>query len=1052
MNKTLKRTIIVLLSAITGILFVFAGYFLFPRQESVSVRAEVVVECASLKDEPYIVGELLTIDAQTITVNGKEYVLKSTKLIKPDGSVGCSDRYKLNATGNYTVIFVCDDNGTEKEFEKQITVTSTAFVMSSGDSNVVIDDAQKYSGSGDTANVVTLNVAAEDAITFNQEIQLNDNRQSMVKFNVFPKLTASKQDGQFCTFRFTDLYDKNVYVDYEVYYRRETSGTINVVTRAKYSGSDVSVGFRQNPSLGTSSAKQIYMPDYDAMPEFNYNNYWRADVNTLGTPVGSVSNGQQTLNLTLELLYDNENQIVALNYLNNNGRETLRLINDFNVKNYGFNTKDFPGFKSGAVVLSVLCGDLEPNMKTVPVEVVEIGGLSVCDNYNLDYFEDKVAPQINLEIVEGYEIELGRTFKIPEVEVSDNFCESKDVVVKKSVFYNYGKPEQYMLGLINGCFIPTEYGDYTIVYQATDVYGNVSSRKVKLTCTDTPSLYFSTTKIATASLNAGQTITLPEYTFSAIEGNSGISIYAICNDEKTEIDIDTRQFTPMQVGTYKIVYEYYDVYQTVTYSYEIESVSSNYVAFQPMTMPKYVMKNAAYSFEQGYGYSFKNGTPLLEKSELTMRKDGVGEFVKVDITNVTINGCNSYVEFRQELNGNVSNVYKIPVIDVGIGSDSGLDLMAYFSASSGEFTKGRSALGTSLTTASADNEIMFINPISLKNFKLEFFIDSLANYSGVEIALIDYVDHSIIQPVKVVKGTVGNTIELSTKKNANKPVVLSENLGNSSIKTIGYDAGRNRLYYGDTLIDLDVAFKSEKVYLSIRLVGVEGSSTVNVKMINNQTFIHKVSGGGEFLKQVDGYTPEISYSASTGQYQPDSIIDICTPTYADVLSTILDKDVSFSVRDPEGNFMTSVDGVLLNGKQDFKKNYQIKATVYGDYFVTYNVKDSSGKSARSIYVFSIVDMTSPVIELENGYNSQTRLTVKLGDVVKVAGYTVSDNVDAAEDLNVSVHLFDPNKAQVNLKGYTAFKANYVGEYQIMYFVYDKAGNYNAVYYTIVVTQ
>lgn len=150
--------------------------------------------------------------------------------------------------------------------------------------------------------------------------------------------------------------------------------------------------------------------------------------------------------------------------------------------------------------------------------------------------------------------------------------------------------------------------------------------------------------------------------------------------------------------------------------------------------------------------------------------------------------------------------------------------------------------------------------------------------------------------------------------------------------------------------------------------------------------------------------------------------------------------------------MTSVDGVLLNGKQDFKRNYQIKASAYGDYFVTYNVKDSSGKSARSIYVFSIVDMTSPVIELENGYNSQTRLTVKLGDVVKVAGYTVSDNIDATEDLNVSVHLFDPNKAQVNLKGYTAFKANYVGEYQIMYFVYDKAGNYNAVYYTIVVTQ
>lgn len=1052
MNKTLKRTIIVLLSVITGILFLFAGYFLFPRQERVSVRAEAVVECASLKDEPYIVGELLTIDAQTIIVNGKEYVLKSTKLIKPDGSVGCSDRYKLNATGNYTVIFVCDDNGTEVEFEKQISVTSTAFVMSSKDSSVVVDDTQKYSGSGDTNSVVTLNVAAEDAITFNQEFQLSDDRQSMVKFNVLPKLTASKQESRFCTFRFTDLYDKNVYVDYEVYYRRETNGTIYVLARAKYSGSDGSVGFRQIPSLGTSSAKSIYMPDYRAPSEYNYNNYWRADVNTMGTPVGTVSNGQQMLNLTLELLYDSENQIAALNILNNNGRETLRLINDFNLKNYGFNLKDFPGFKSGAVVLSVLCGDLEPNMGSVPVEIVELGGLNACDSYNLDYFDDKVAPQIDINFVEDYEIELGRAFKIPDVKVPDNFCDEKNVKVKKSVFYNFGKSEQYMLGLINGCFTPNEYGDYTIVYEATDAYGNMASKTIKLTCTDTPSLYFNTTKVAMERLNAGQTITLPEYTFKGIDGDSGLSIYAICNDEKTEIDIDTRQFTVMQVGTYKIVYEYYDVYQTVTYSYEIESVSSNYVAFQPMTMPKYVMKNAAYSFEQGYGYSFKNGTPLLEKSELTMRKDGVGEFVKVDIANVTMSDCNSFVELRQELNGNVSQVYKIPVVDVGIAAESGLDFCAYFSPVSGEFTKSRSILGTSLTTTSADNEIVFINPISLKNFKLEFFIDSLENYKGVEIALIDYVDHSIVQPVKVVKGAAENTIELSAKKNANKPVVLNEILGNSSTKTIGYDAGRNRLYYGETLIDLDVTFKSERVYLSIRLVGVEGSSTLNIKTIDNQTFTHKVSGSGSFMKQVDGYPPKISYESSTGQYEPNSVIDIYTPTYTDVLSTILDKDVSFSVRGPEGNFVTSVDGVLLNGKQDFKRNYQIKPTEYGDYFVTYNVKDSSGKSGRSIYVFSIIDMTSPVIELENGYNTQTKLTVKLGDVVKVANYTVSDNVDAEETLSVSVHLFDPNKAQVNLKGYTAFKANYVGEYQIMYFVYDKAGNYSAVYYTVIVTE
>ena len=60
MNKTLKKAIIVLLSAIMGILFVFAVSFLFSRQERFPVRAEVVVKCASLKDKPYIVGELLT--------------------------------------------------------------------------------------------------------------------------------------------------------------------------------------------------------------------------------------------------------------------------------------------------------------------------------------------------------------------------------------------------------------------------------------------------------------------------------------------------------------------------------------------------------------------------------------------------------------------------------------------------------------------------------------------------------------------------------------------------------------------------------------------------------------------------------------------------------------------------------------------------------------------------------------------------------------------------------------------------------------------------------
>ena len=114
----------------------------------------------------------------------------------------------------------------------------------------------------------------------------------------------------------------------------------------------------------------------------------------------------------------------------------------------------------------------------------------------------------------------------------------------------------------------------------------------------------------------------------------------------------------------------------------------------------------------------------------------------------------------------------------------------------------------------------------------------------------------------------------------------------------------------------------------------------------------------------------------------------------------------------DGNIssLIQVSGIILTGKP-------------GTYTITYNVKDSSGNSAKKVIrTITVEDKTSPVITL----NGAEAVTIQFGDAYEDAGATASDSVDG--DIT----------SYIETKGIV--DVNQPGVYTIFFNVKDNSGN------------
>ena len=215
--------------------------------------------------------------------------------------------------------------------------------------------------------------------------------------------------------------------------------------------------------------------------------------------------------------------------------------------------------------------------------------------------------------------------------------------IKTSVYFNYGKDSQIKVES-SDYFIPTMMGKYSVIYTATDAYGNKSYYELPVNCVSEKPFVYEETKIN--ELVAASDNVIPELDISTL--NDGLKVKAFAVDpkgNKAELLLSPGEgykLAPLYIGTYKIVYEISNDFYVENFEYEVNAVDQNKVYFdtKPAVYP-YYMKNARYSFEPLVGKKATVNGPVDVASDIYISFDG-GAFNKVDnINDVLINGSNN---------------------------------------------------------------------------------------------------------------------------------------------------------------------------------------------------------------------------------------------------------------------------------------------------------------------------------------------------------------------------------------------------------------------------
>jgi hypothetical protein len=237
-----------------------------------------------------------------------------------------------------------------------------------------------------------------------------------------------------------------------------------------------------------------------------------------------------------------------------------------------------------------------------------------------------------------------------------------------------------------------------------------------------------------------------------------------------------------------------------------------------------------------------------------------------------------------------------------------------------------------------------------------------------------------------------------------------------------------------------VSFGSDRLTLRVTLEGIYGDAAVMVKYVNNQPFNAMEE---DFIK------PSIKVNSPAGKYQLNDEVTIGAMLALDVLSPIVNDDITVSVVAPDGSIVVAKDNTVMD-KASALKEYTIVLKQYGKYVVRYSAKDQSGNKYDLPCNVIVSDGEKPVVTLADGYSETTVISAKLGAKVFVAEYSVSDNISVAEKIKVALYVINPNGGLFIIGEDKAFKADLAGEWQVCYYVSDEAGNVELRYYTVLV--
>ena len=993
----------------------------------------------------YVAGDILQIPSATIVYGGNTYVANENVIVyRPDGSVLSGTRFTLDQTGNYTIVYETDVSGVRVTAEKAFSVVESAYLLPSS-CTYAYSETVKTQNPAQFSGGLNVDLAMGAEFVYNKAIDISASSLDTPVVTFAPYQYSNymlNADGRPVAqakefyVRLTDAYDKDNYIElllldrnatlttHESGKRRHPYPSAGAAGQEKY-GLDTTD--RYNPTYNNGKLVNVDGSDYCAV----YENFGVDDLGLIpcGQAVDNSGVGGDGQGGYYSVYYDSATARIYLETLERNADSPAvkkrLLVNDLDNTNL-YPTNAFKGFTTGEVYLSIRADEyLTDKMQFELLEVYGETGAALAETT----VKDTRAPLLLFDkVAEGqnFLVQKNSVVKLPTATAYDVYLQG---AVETRVYYAYGTDKQVLLNSDNGEFTPTKTGAYTVEYVAKDTYGNLTKKLLLFSCIDGEVLSFGVEKLENG-LEAGTTVTLPAYEIESFNGQAYVDVYATYAGEKIEIDETEQDLFVDYAGEYTITYEYGDILTKKTYSYQVTSVVSDNIVFGAFNLPKYFIKDANYTLDTVYAYTYEKAEPTAVEAEVWVKEDGAASFKKIDFDGYKVKATET-VQFQYTYEDVKAVSEVLPVVDVGFNGK--LDMTKYFVGDI-TATAEKKYVEVMSNATTGDTTVKFINPIAFSLFYFEFSVpETAAAYDGLEIKLTDYYDESVSTVIAFYRN--GN---LTQWRIGDFVTDLTYTFEKTEF-AVWYESTVGKMMEGfGGSCNFVAPFQSDRVFLEFTLKNARGANAVQVSKICNQDINNA---------KRDRFSAAFSYkNLFGGLNEINKTVTVYAGEATDVLSPYYADNLRVSVTTPQGAYVTAKDGTVLESVLA-TRDYQFTTQEYGLYLVSYSYLDQSMNEVTGMYYMSVVDMQSPTIELAGGYGEKTRVLVDVGDDVEIADHTVSDNLTPSEQLIVKIFVLRADGEMLEVTDGT-FNAKHKGDYVVYYYCYDTDDNYAIAKYYV----
>ncbi|MBQ4052827.1 MAG: hypothetical protein IJD33_00645, partial [Clostridia bacterium] len=543
-------------------------------------------------------------------------------------------------------------------------------------------------------------------------------------------------------------------------------------------------------------------------------------------------------------------------------------------------------------------------------------------------------------------------------------------------------------------------------------------------------------------------------------GNKTLS-YTITKGDKV-CEIVDGKFRLEEVGQWTLTCTAVDYVGTTK---EAKCVLNGVVGDKPILMdepnlPKAYVSGSVYELPVLYAYDYSSGTQVRKSCDVSVTCNGKtatyksgesfvpavenhGESITVAYTcdgeTVFERNIPGFIVFGRERIPGATERYR-DVINVE---------KYFYTEDALTFTNKYKLANVSGLKISADKEtdsakMSFINPQMENGFSLSFFtVPNESKFSSLRLTLTDSVNSNISLRVDLVKDetqtlmVVGDTV-LALAVDFDAAVATPFSIGfdkNNFIVNETTSVAVSKTESGDVFD----GFPSGKVYFDIEMQNAAEGAAI---------FLNKI-GSINVSNTLDNTGPSIATKENiVANAFKDSVYTVQRVFACDVLCP--NSEALLTVIDPNGEVVTSLDGILLSGV-DATRDYQIKLTAYGNYAISVVATEAKGwKEPRPnesyfSYGVTVTDGEAPTIAFEKDFAKN----LKVGETLIIPKYTVADNHSTAEEITVIKMIINPKGMPVYLYGESnGIRCEYAGLYQIKIYVYDTMGNLTVVEKTV----